>query len=62
MSRRGSRVLVLQARYRFGAGHVHVLVLLPMNSQGHCMVVVGKHFAFFAYCGLAGNPHLTAKI
>ena len=26
------------------------------------MVVVGKHFSFFAYCGLVGNPHLTSKI
>ena len=26
------------------------------------MVVVGKRFTAFAYCGLVGNPHLTAKI
>ena len=25
------------------------------------MVVVGKHFYIFVYCGLVGNPHLTAK-
>ena len=26
------------------------------------MVVVGKHFAFLLFCGLVGNPHLTAKV
>ena len=26
------------------------------------IVVVGKHFYIFAYCGLVGNPHLTANI
>ena len=25
-------------------------------------MVVGKHFAFFSYCGLVRNPHLTAKM
>ena len=24
------------------------------------MVVVGKHFDMFAYCGLVGDPHLIA--
>ena len=26
------------------------------------MVVVGKHSTFLFFCGLVGNPHLTAKI
>ena len=29
----------------------------PVRHFACHMVVVGKHFTFFAYCGLVGNPH-----
>ena len=39
--------------------------LARATTPGHgrlCFfMVVGKHFTFFAYCGLVGNPHLAAK-
>ena len=37
--------------------------LLSGHQIGHFMVVVGKHFYVFAYCGLVvESPHVTVNI